>query len=139
MRVTLRILAVTLATAGALAPLTLAARRVPAPLAQSVVNVTGTLDGWRLAVDGTVHLRLQADHQIEEDGGEEELPPGGMWFYTPPDRSDDLQLEQMALHILLASELHQERPVIAVTAKKERALDGSDPEKALPLESIGRF
>jgi hypothetical protein len=139
MRVSLRILAVTLATAGALAPLTLAARRLPAGTPQQIVRVTGTLDGWRLAVDGTVHLRLQAAHKIEEDGDEEALPPGGMWFYTPPDRSDDLQHDHKALHILLASELHQERPVVTVTAKRERALDGSDPENALPLESIGRL
>ena len=83
-------------------------------------------------------LRIQVDHALEEDD-KASTPPGGMWFHTPPDRSDDLQLEQMALHILLASELHQEKPVLTVTGKKERALDGAELEKALPMESIGRL
>lgn len=138
MRISLRILGVTLATAGALVTLSLVARGRPASAPQSQVSVTGTLDGWRLDVDGTVHLRLQVDHALEE-GNKTSAPTDGMWFYTPPDRSDDLQLEQMALLILLASELHQEKSVVSVTAKKERALDGSELEKALPMESIGRL
>lgn len=136
MRVTLRILGVTLATAGALAPLPIAARtRAP----QELITVTGVLDGWNLDVDGIVYLRLLAEKAVDEGEDEKSTPPGGMWFQTPPDRSDDLQIEQMTLGILIATGFERESVRLTVTAKQERQLDGSTPEKALPLESIGRL
>lgn len=96
--------------------------------------ITGTLDGWRLDIDGTVFLRVRHSGSVtrEQDATGVEFT----WFRTPPDRSDIRDVEARVLDIILASDGAAQDATVTVTTKVERSLKGSDLKDALPMLSI---
>jgi hypothetical protein len=102
----------------------------PAPASipgQEERTTAGVLAGWRLDMDGTVYL------QIRGQGEEQALT----WFRTPADKSmASRNVEEMLIGAVLIRASRSAEQVLTVTAKHERALDGEDPEHALPLLSV---
>jgi hypothetical protein len=92
---------------------------------QSMIQKTGTIDGWRLDMQGVLTLRLRHGQEFA-------------WYSTSPDKGLDRNVEDMLMNVIVVSELTDDPLVVAITAKAERSLDGSSIEKALPLVTIGR-
>jgi hypothetical protein len=134
-----RLLVPTLVVASAAVAFLAAAARAE-PSTQAEIQITGVLSGWRLDVDRRVYFlitRSAEDAPGTDEGSSKEkglAAEPALWFHSPPDRDVEREFNKMILDAILA--LGRSNTPVTVTAKAERSLDGTSPEKSLPLVSI---
>ena len=135
--------------AGAALVTTLLAFGGSSPQESSDIKRTGVITAWMVAADGAVTFRLQgaADEvagkpgdtakQTKDAAAKEAEANATTWFSTPPDKSSNVQLEELVLQIVLAGSSGS--APITVTAKHDPGTKGDTMEKPLFLKSIGRL
>lgn len=114
----------------------------PAPLQQDLRTMVGAVSAWQIGGDGTVYVRVRPPIRAGVDRDESAAADGDQafaWFQTPPHWDLENEVEEMLLRIVLQSRAENGGiSSLTFVGEADTEFDGSSPEKAFCIRSVGQ-